>query len=407
MVDEALRDIGLVLGAGLLAVPVAALLRVPLMVVLVGMGALAGPSALDLVDVPLDGTGAGLVFTLGVSLILFHGGLGISLRVIRRTALGLGLLALPGMALTAAVVAVPVHALLDVPWSQALMLGAVLSSTDPAILIPLFERLRLRPKVAQTVIAESAFNDPTGTVLTLTLASVVTAGSVDLAGPVGDFSQSLLLGAGIGLGGGLLLAALLSDHRFGYWRESPAAAILAVVAAQYFAAEEVGGSGYLAAFLMGLVVGNVDLLGIRRPEHHFRVLEHFSAQAAEVAMLGVFVILGLNLPFDALRDNVWAGAAIMVVFVFVARPLTVLACLLPDRRGEWTREEVTFLCWCRETGVVPAAVASLLVARGVPGAEEAVMLVAFAIVTTLLLQATTAGLLARRLGLLDGPAVEP
>ena len=407
MVSEVLRDVGLVLGAGLLAVPLAALLRVPLMVVLVGMGALAGPSALDVVEVPLDGTGAGLVFTLGVSLILFHGGVGISLRVIQRTAFGLGLLVLPGVALTAAMVAVPAHALLDLPWSQALMVGAVLAATDPAILIPLFDRLGLRPKVAQTLIAESAFNDPTSTVLTLTLASVVTAGSIDLGGPAGNFSQSLLLGAAIGLGGGLLLALLLSDHRFGFWRESPAAAILAVVAAEYFASEEIGGSGYLAAFLMGLVVGNMDVLGLRRPEDHFRVLEHFSSQAAEVAMLGVFVILGLNLPFDALRDDLWAGLAIMAVFVLVARPLTVLTCLLPDRRGGWTREEVAFLCWCRETGVVPAAVASLLVARDVPGAEAAVTLVAFAIVTTLLLQATTAGLLARRLGLLDGPAPEP
>ena len=97
----------------------------------------------------------------------------------------------------------------------------------------------------------------------------------------------------------------------------------------------------------------------------------------------------------------------MVVFILVARPLTVFACLLPDRRGGWTREELLFLCWCRETGVVPAAVASLLLSRGVPGAEQAVTMVAFAIVTTLLLQATTAGLVARRLGLLDDPVPAP
>jgi cell volume regulation protein A len=402
MTQDVLRDIGIVLAAALVSVPLAALLRVPLMVVLVGIGALIGPSALDLVANPLDGLGAQLVFTLGVSLILFHGGVGISLRVISQTAVGLGLLVLPGVALTACIVSVPAHAFLDVPWSQALMIGAVLASTDPAILIPLFERLRLRPKVAQTVIAESAFNDPTGTVLTLTLASVVTAGSVDLGAPAGDFAQSLALGAAIGIAGGLGLAALLSDHRFGFWRESPAAAILAVVAAQYFASEEIGGSGYLAAFVMGLVVGNMDLFRIRRPAHHFRVLEAFTGQAADVAMLAVFVTLGLNLPFDSLRDNLWAGLGVMAVFILVARPVTVLACLLPDRRGAWTREELVFLSWCRETGVVPAAVASLLLSRGVPGAEAAVTMVAFAIVSTLLLQATTAGAVARRLGLVEG-----
>ena len=93
-------------------------------------------------------------------------------------------------------------------------------------------------------------------------------------------------------------------------------------------------------------------------------------QASEIAVLAVFVTLGINLPLDALWDNLWGGLVVMVVFLFVARPLTVLACLLPDRRGRWTREEIVFLSWCRETGVVPAAVAGVLLARGVEGAEH-------------------------------------
>jgi len=93
----------------------------------------------------------------------------------------------------------------------------------------------------------------------------------------------------------------------------------------------------------------------------------------------------------------------MFVFIFVARPITVLACLLPDRRGRWTRNEIAFLSWCRYTGVIPAAVASLLLADGVEGAEIAVSLVALAVLSTLLLQATTAGYVARRLGLIEDP----
>ncbi len=93
----------------------------------------------------------------------------------------------------------------------------------------------------------------------------------------------------------------------------------------------------------------------------------------------------------------------MAAFLFVARPLTVLACLLPDRRGRWTREELVFLSWCRETGVVPAAIAGVLLARGVEGAELVAAMVALAVVTTLLVQATTAGALARRLGLVETP----
>jgi cell volume regulation protein A len=97
----------------------------------------------------------------------------------------------------------------------------------------------------------------------------------------------------------------------------------------------------------------------------------------------------------------FGGLLVMFVFIFVARPITVLACLLPDRRGGWMGREMAFISWCRETGVIPAAVASLLLSRGVEGAEIAVSMVALAVCTTLLLQATTAGYVARRLGLLD------
>ena len=160
---------------------------------------------------------------------------------------------------------------------------------------------------------------------------------------------------------------------------------------------------YLAAFVMGLLVGNMELLGFGRDDRHEAMLDSFMAQTSELAMLAVFVTLGINLPFGALCDHLWGGLAVMAAFIFVARPLTVAACLLPDRRGAWTRNELVFLSWCRETGVVPAAVAGVLLARGVEGAELAVAMAALAVVTTLLLQATTAGALARRLGLVETP----
>ena len=196
---------------------------------------------------------------------------------------------------------------------------------------------------------------------------------------------------------------MLSSHAVGIWRESPAVAILAIVALTYFTTDELGGSAYLAAFVMGLIVGNMERLGLGRHADHAKQLDDFMTQASEIAVLAVFVTLGINLPLDALWDNLWGGLVVMVVFLFVARPLTVLACLLPDRRGRWTREEIVFLSWCRETGVVPAAIAGVLLARGVEGAEIVAAMVALAVVTTLLVQATTAGALARRLGLVETP----
>jgi cell volume regulation protein A len=400
-VSEVLATAGVILACGLLAVPVALALRVPVMIVFVAAGVLVGPSALDLVSNPLDELGAELIFTFGVSLILFHGGVGVSFRVIRETALGLGMLVIPGVLVTAGVVAVVVSPVFGVSIGVAFLVGSVLAATDPAILIPLFDRIRLRPKVSQTVIAESAFNDPTGTVLALTVASALAAGSVSFTDPVVDFTKSLAIGAACGIAGGLVLALMVSSHRLGIWSESPAAAILGLVALEYFAVDEIGGSAYLAAFVMGLMVGNADLFGIDHEPHGLHAFETFIAQLSEIAVIAVFVTLGINLPLDALREHFLGGLVVMAVFIFVARPLAVLVCLSVDRRARWTRQEVIFLCWCRETGVVPAAVASLLVGQGVPGSELAVAMVAMAIIATLLLQATTAGWLARRLDLVQ------
>ena len=154
-VEHILRDFGLILGAGLASQLIATITKLPEMVVLVAAGALIGPSVLGLVSNPLGGTGAQLLFNIGVALILFHGGTGISLRVISRTAVGLGLLVLPGVVITALIVALVVSPVFGVAFPVALLVGAVLAATDPAILIPLFDRMKLRPKVSQTVSSPS------------------------------------------------------------------------------------------------------------------------------------------------------------------------------------------------------------------------------------------------------------
>jgi cell volume regulation protein A len=215
--EQILRDFGLIIGAGLISQAIAVLLRLPEMVVLVAVGALIGPSVLGFVENPLEGVGAQLVFTIGVSLILFHGGTGISLRVLSRTAVGLGLLVLPGVFLTAFIVALVVAPVFGVPLLVALMIGAVLAATDPAILIPLFDEIRLKPKIAQTVIAESGFNDTVGTVLTLAVAGAVASGQVELSVPAFEFVRSLLLGTLIGVVAGVVLSYLISFRSWGTW----------------------------------------------------------------------------------------------------------------------------------------------------------------------------------------------
>ena len=170
---DVIETLAILLAAGLGSELLAGILRVPRMVVLVAVGALLGPDVAGALDLPLESVAVQILLTLGVSMILFHGGLGLSFSVLRPVAVGLGLLAVPGVVLTALVTGTAATVAFDLPFEAGLLIGAVLAPTDPAILIPLFERMRLRAKVLQTVVAESALNDPTGAVLALAIAAFV------------------------------------------------------------------------------------------------------------------------------------------------------------------------------------------------------------------------------------------
>ena len=398
---DVIETVAIMLAAGLAAELIANVLRLPRMIVLLGAGVLLGPFVLDALDFELDSLGVQLLLTLGVSFILFHGGLGLSLGVLSRVGVGLSLLALPGVVLAALVTGAVATVAFDVPFEVGFLIGAVLAPTDPAILIPLFDRLRLRAKVAQTVIAESALNDVVGAVLALAVATVVLEGEASLAGPLEQFLADLAISTALGLGFGIALAILISNRRFGLWRESPVAAVLAVIAGGYFSIESAGGSGYLGAFVAGLLVGNTQILGLGMHEDHERALRSFTSVLTDLVVIFVFITLGVNLPLDTIPDQALPALATLAALILVARPVTVVTSLLPDRRGRWTQEELVFVAWTRETGVVPAALVGVLVAEGVGYEDELLTVVSLAILVTLLLQSTTKPWLARRLGLLE------
>jgi cell volume regulation protein A len=398
---DVILDLALMLGAGLIAQPLASALRLPSMLLLVGAGAILGPSVTGWVDAPLDSTAVQVLLTLGVSFILFHGGLQLSARVLSRVAVGLGLLVVPGVIVTAAICGLVASAAFDLPISTGLLLGAVLAPTDPAILIPLFERIRIRPKISQTVIAESALNDPTGAVLALTFAGVVASGDTSAAEPVLDFLKELGISIGLGLGFGLVLALMVSSRRVGLWAESAGVAVLMVVCAGFFSVDWAGGSGYLGAFIAGLIVGNMGELRLSMHPRHEADMRHLIENVADLTVVFVFVVLGANLPWGAIADQWLPALAVLATLLLVARPVAVLLCLLPDRRGRWTREEIAFLCWTRETGVVPAALAGILLSMEIEHADDIVVCVALAIIITLTAQASSKRWLARRLGLLE------
>jgi cell volume regulation protein A len=398
---DVILTVGLLLAAGLAARVLAEALRLPDILGLIGMGVLLGPSALDVVDVPLDGLGAQLLFTFGVSSILFYGGLNLSLGVLRKVAPTLALLAVPGVVLTAVVTGCVAALAFGLPFEEGLLIGAVLSPTDPAILIPLFIGSRLRERVSQTVIAESAVNDPTGAVLALAVAGALLSGGGDVSEPVGDFLGELAISTVVGVAAGVLLSATISSRRTGILRDSAPVAVLAVVAVSYVSLDFAGGSGYLGAFLAGLIVGNMELLGLAMHTHHEDELRMSSRVLADIVTLFVFLVVGAALPLGTLADEWVPSLVVVAALLLLARPATVLACALPDRRARWTRAELAFLCWTRETGVVPAALVGVLAGLGVPNLDELAGVVALAIVATVVLQATPAPWLAKRLGLLE------
>jgi cell volume regulation protein A len=166
-------------------------------------------------DLDLDASGVQVLLTLGVSLILFHGGFGLSVHVLARVGVGLGLLAVVGVVLTAAVCGLVAAAAFDLPFSAGFLIGAVLAPTDPAILIPLFDRMRVRAKVRQTIVAESALNDPTGAVLAFTTAAFLLEGDGSLTEPLVDFVTTLGVSTGLGIGFGLVLAIVIANRRLG------------------------------------------------------------------------------------------------------------------------------------------------------------------------------------------------
>jgi potassium/hydrogen antiporter len=401
MTRDVILTLSLLLVAGLFARLLATLLHIPEIVFLLGIGALLGPSALEVIDVPLDSLPAQLVFTLGVSTILFYGGLNLSLEILRKVWLSLGLLAVVGVIVTAVITGAAAAVVFGLPFEQGLLIGAVLSPTDPAILIPLFIGSRLRAKVAQTVVAESAFNDPTGAVLALAIAGALLSGKNSLTGPAGDFVGQLALSSAGGVLAGIVLSAAISSRRTGIWRESSAIAVLAVVAMSYVSLDFAGGSGYLGAFLAGLIVGNMKMLGLSMHDEHKRDLVVTTRSLADIVTIFVFVLVGANLPFHALGEEILPALAVVAVLLLVARPITVAICCLPDRRSRWSRAELAFVCWTRETGVVPAALVGVLAALAVPNGDLLASVVALAILVTLTVQAIPAPWLARRLGLLE------
>jgi len=363
-------------------------LGAPTLLVFLGLGMLLGedgPGGIHFDDATLA-RDAG---TVALIVILLEGGL-LAERSDVMPALGpAGLLATLGVVVTAGVVALAAHAAMGIGWSTSLLLGAAVSSTDAAAVFAALRGTHVRRRVAAVLEAESGLNDPFAALLVIGLVEWSTS----------DFSTwdgFLLLTrqAGIGAAGGMAVGA------GGVWllRRLPldSAGLAPVITVAIALAGALGvalldGSGLLAAYLIGLVIGDARI-------PHAAVVRGFLQGAAWLAQLGLFVLLGLLVTPSRVLDEGFGPILVAIALVLAARPLAVVVCTTPF--GTQLREQ-GFLAWAGLRGGVPIVLATFPVAAGVPGASRVFDAVFFVVVLSVAAQGLTMRWAARTLGLIE------
>jgi potassium/hydrogen antiporter len=393
---------GLILAVGIGTSLVARKLRIPDVALFLLAGIAIGPQALGLIDIKATSALNQILLLFGASYILFDGGASLRLQVLKQVWITIVVISTVGVLITAAITGLAAHYILGLPMVVALLLGAVLASTDPATLVPIFRQIKIRDRVAQTVMSESAFNDAMAAIVTFGVLAVATgSGEFSLARSLFDLVKQSAVGIGAGIALGYLAALLIAHQRWALLAEYAPVVTLAGVIGAYFGATGLHASGFMAVFVFGIVLGNKESFGFRMEADHARKLEEFTTTTAFIMRLFIFVLLGSQVDFALMKQNAIGGAAVVAVLMLLARPVTVLLCAGPDRRARWSFKELLFMCWTRETGVIPAALAGLLLGIKAPGAQTIASVTFTAVLMTILIQAPTTRWLARRLGLLE------
>jgi cell volume regulation protein A len=397
-----LLSCGLILAVGTLAGLLAQKIRIPDVAVFLVAGIAIGPQALGLVHISADSALNQIILLFGASYILFDGGAALRFDVLKRVWITIVVIATVGVIVTAGITGVAAHYILGVPLIVALLLGAVLAATDPATLVPIFRQVPVRDRVAQTVMSESAFNDAMGAIVTFSVLAVAMGGEqFSLVSSLFDLLKQSAIGIVAGVVLGYLAALLIAHEKWAFLAEyAPVVTLVAVIGA-YFAATGLQASGFMAVFVFGIMLGNKETFGFAMEAGEAQKLDEFVLTTAFIMRLFIFILLGAQVDF-ALVSQYWlGGVAVVTVLMLVARPATVFLCAAPDRRARWSFAELLFMCWTRETGVIPAALAGLLLGIKAPGAQMIASVTFVAILMTILIQAPTTRWLARRLGLLE------
>ncbi len=395
-----LMYVGIIIFTGLLGGVIAKKIKVPDIVLFLLIGIGLGPTIGGLLHVPADSTMNQLILTIGACYLLFEGGATLRFAVLKEIWITLLVIASIGVLITGAIMTAA-SVWMGIPIAVALVLGALTASTDPATLVPIFKQVPIKDRVSQTVMSESALNDAMGAIATFAVvAYVMGSGEFSLTHSLGELAYEAGMGVVLGAIVGYTAAFLMAHNTLGIFREvTPFVIILAVITV-YLLADAIGASGFMAVFTCGVMIGNKEAFNLPMDHHEHEYLEDYVGNTALLMRMFIFILLGSQVDFHLLKEYLGVGIALLFIFIFIARPVTVFLCAGPDRRAKWTWKELVFMSWTRETGVIPAALVGILAGMKVPGIDVVGAITFIFILGTILIQAPTTALLAGKLGLL-------
>jgi cell volume regulation protein A len=384
-------SIGILLGAllvlaGILSSLIAMRFGAPLLLVFLVLGMLAGesgPGGVKFDDVHFTY----LVGAVALALILFDGGLRTRFTTFRSVFAPSLVLATIGVLLTAALTAPTAKYLLDLGWTEALLVGAVVASTDAAAVFFLVQArgLRLRPRVGATLEVESGSNDPFAVFLTIVLIELLLKGESTWQHVLGTLAEEAVLGAILGMFGGRIIVEALNRLALAQGLHAPfvITSVLVIFGLSSFA----HASGFLAVYLAGLVVGN-------RPTRAHNTVVVFLDAATWLAQIVMFVLLGLLAWPARLAEHAPPAFAVAATLMLVARPAAVFLCLALFR---FSWREKLFISWVGLRGAVGIFLASIPLLVGLPKAQLFFDVGFVVVLVSLLVQGWTIAPAARRL----------
>ncbi|MGH8495617.1 MAG: potassium/proton antiporter [Gammaproteobacteria bacterium] len=384
--------------AGIFSSLIASRFGAPLLLVFLVIGMLAGedgPGGLVFDDYQLTY----LIGSLALSVILFDGGLRTRIARFHGVLAPSAVLATAGVVLTALVTGVFAMVVTDMSLLQGLLIGAVVSSTDAAAVFFLLHAggQRLKQRVDSTLQIESATNDPIAVILTIVLVEMLLAvEGLSAIGVIGMLVRQAALGVGIGVAGGLAISLLL--NRINLPNGLHPLFVVSSAVLIYALTALLGGSGFLAVYLGGLVLGN-------RPMRASASITSFHDAATWLCQIIMFMMLGLLVTPSELLNYAVPALIIAGWLMFVARPVAVWLCLRPFR---FTPKETTFISWVGLRGAVSIFLAAIPMLTGLPNAPAYFNIAFFVVLISLIVQGWSIRPAARRLDMAlpdSGPAV--